>query len=353
MKRMKEFLTKMVSVRADKDESAEEEHAHEEMAEEEAAEPLPENHNEFEQFLDSTPSPYSKEGRQAETSKHTTTNIVLQKNPQRYETLEKIGEGGTSVVYRAFDNGIGREVALKRFNPGMGPEARGSEYEKEIQIISRISHPNTVTTHDLGEDNEGHFLIMELIKGKDLKEVFGGKVMKLTHFRSLAMQCMDGLAAIHKAKVLHLDIKPSNVMISLVGGRRMHAKIIDFGASKLMQGSHLDNQDAAHTGPHGTIHYMSPEQLNSEPLDRRCDIYGMGCMFYELLTGEPPFQGETTIQVMASHITNRYEPLADVRIDLPKKLDDLIHSMMSKNREDRPESAGIVAAAIEEIEWAS
>lgn len=268
----------------------------------------------------------------------------------RYECLEEIGEGGTSRVYRAYDHNMKREVALKRFSSDREPEEIGYDHNQEAEILSRLSHPNLINVHATGHDRHGHFIIMNKVEGTDLRQAFKGSMLNFDHFKSLAIQCLDGLAAIHSAGVLHLDIKPGNIMISHAGGKRLHAQIIDFGSARIMEDGEVNAVSEDGNSTHGTIYFMSPEQFYKQPLDMRADIYAMGCMFYELLTGFHAFNGETKKDVMQAHLNGDFEPLENIRPDLPPELLDLIHSMMASDRDKRLAHASHIASEIEHIE---
>lgn len=290
-------------------------------------------------------------GRRKKRKHSSVTTKSWQVLTTRYVCKEVIGEGATAVVYKALDQSIGRVVALKRLHPTKGADTSGLACENEATIISRLSHPNLIMTHDIGQDLDGYFIIMSLVDGIDMARAFGGKALRLENFYSLALQCLDGLAAIHAENMLHLDIKPSNIMVSQVGGHRLHAVIIDFGSAKLMKNSVVQAQPMEQIKLCGTIRYMSPEQFKEEPLDVRTDIYSMGCLFYELLTGQAPFQGENNAEVMSAHFEKHFTPLNKIRPDLPERLVKIIHSMMSKNRDHRPQSVDDIDYAIEELEY--
>jgi len=246
----------------------------------------------------------------------------------RYVCEEQIGEGGTAKVFKAHDNYIRRYVALKRFHNN-GSDT--SDYFTEVEAASLISHPNVISIHDVGVDDEGFFLVMELIDGMDLDRTLSNRAMVYDQFRELSRQLLDGLISIHNSGVLHLDIKPANVMAAWQDSGTMHFKFIDFGRAKQSDEEFFVSEDPKERGLNGSIHFMSPEQLNNKALDERSDIYALGCVFYYALTGRRPFTGDNTIQVMASHLQHSVEPLDDLRHDLPKWLCSLVMKMIEQN----------------------
>lgn len=277
------------------------------------------------------------EVRDAATSAEEVQNTAT----KRYETCEVIGKGGTAIVYRAVDIVMNRDIAFKRFFT----DKDGNDYLGEIETIAQISHPNVVVTHDAGEDEEGAFIVMSLIDGMDLQEFLKLEKFDLMRFMRFASQVLEGLLAVHTKRILHLDIKPSNIMIASYGAGRMHAQLIDFGASKLMneEGYVASSKKSQFQG---SVYSMSPEQFKLENLDQRSDIYSMGCVFYETLTREVPFQGDSAITVMASHLQNIYTPMSN---EFPEKLAAIISKMISLDPEDRYDSVNDILTDLSEV----
>lgn len=264
----------------------------------------------------------------------------------RYIIEEKIGEGGTAEVFRAIDKSLGRPVALKRFFPDKGPESDDGEYDAEIEVISRLHHPHIVITHDAGLDENGYFIVMNLLAGDDLQKTFDEEWLKFEDFKSISVQLLDGVIATHDSNILHLDLKPSNVMVSRRASGRIHATLVDYGSAKIL----LDTEKSKKINKvKGSIHFMSPEHINSAFVDIRSDVYSLGCIFYQCLTGNRPFEGKTSMQVMASHIMNDYIKIEDVVPSVYRPLAELIHQMLSLKMEDRPENCIVILDRIEKI----
>ncbi len=257
------------------------------------------------------------------------------KGNTRYDVLEPIGEGGTAIVYRALDLNIGREIAFKRFHPDIDLHGETGNFNKEIETVTRVDHPNVVVTHDVGKDADGLFIVMNLVKGKDLERILESRCLELSEFKEFAIQSLEGLMAVHAEDVLHLDLKPSNIMVSSHVSGRMHVQLIDFGSAKVMAAGGRTKKEKKNDLK-GSIYFMSPEQINNDSLDVRTDIYSMGCVFYQALAGAPPFQGESAIQVMAAHLQNRFVPLHEQVEGVSMELSNLVSRMISSKLEQRP-----------------
>lgn len=256
----------------------------------------------------------------------------------RYEDGEQIGEGGTAIVYRAKDLRLNRDIALKRFKSDKNSNNE-SDYLAELESVSRIRHPNVVSTFDADTDERGSFIVMELIDGVDAEKLIQQSsttfdVERLIHF---AIQSLEGLHATHQGGLLHLDIKPSNIMISTQVSGRETVKLVDYGRAALI----VDEQGNPPKGDgvKGSIHYLSPEQLLAEPLDGRSDLYSMGCVFYWLLTGKRPFEGENAILVMSSHLQGTVTPVIEDQPSLPQWLCSWVMLLISTDVNKRPDSA--------------
>ena len=219
---------------------------------------------------------------------------------QRFELLGRIGAGNHGVVFRARDSQLQREVAIKRFSHFLADDPRAMRrITREVAALARVSHPNVVTVHDLvhmadGDGEVTPHLVMELVEGTSLRDLLatrGPSLRSVTAVRGV----LEGLAACHQAGILHLDIKPANVLVTTRGG----VKIVDFGIARAAS-------DMTATVA-GTPHYMAPEQFDGKA-DERSDIYSVGCLLYECLTGKPPFEGTMATQVMAHRNRPRPDP---------------------------------------------
>lgn len=267
-----------------------------------------------------------------------TSSATGEDGDYRYEIMEPIGQGSTATVYRAIDKSLKREVAIKRFHQPTNLITATSKYFKELQIISLLSHANIVTTYDMGSDQAGDFIVMELIHGIDLKQYLANQLMDKVTIREFAIQLLEGVCEMNSKGVLHLDIKPSNIMIANRPGGRMLVKLIDFGSS-IIKGATVKQGLGVSTELKDAVYFMSPENLNHVVLDERSDIYSLGCVFYLILTGEIPFNGGTETLVITEHANNRYTPLDEIITNISEDLIKLIHQMLSYKREDRPSSA--------------
>jgi len=225
------------------------------------------------------------------------------------------------VVYRATDTRLNRPVALKRFKADSD-----SDYLAELASASRVRHPNVVSTFDADVDDSGHFIVMELIDGQDAEVLISEKkqTFDINSFTNFAIQALEGLHATHLGGLLHLDLKPSNIMISGQVSGRSIIKLVDYGRAMLIADEH--GKPPKGRGMVGSIYYCAPEQLLEQDLDARTDLYAMGCVFYWVLTGERAFSGDGTVQVMAAHLSHLVRPISDVEPSLPQWLADWIMS---------------------------
>jgi len=235
---------------------------------------------------------------------------------QRFELSSRIGAGNHGVVFRAQDRQLGREVAIKRFSHVLADDPRAMRrITREVETLARVSHPNVVTVHDLVQlpDGDGEItphLVMELVEGISLRDLLASQGPSPRSVL-VAKRVLEGLAACHAAGILHLDIKPANVLVTPTGG----VKIVDFGIARAAS-------DGTATIA-GTPHYMAPEQFDGRT-DERSDVYSVGCLLYECLTGRPPFEGTMAEQLMA----HRHQPRPDPRASAPETPADLAMTVM-------------------------
>ena len=222
----------------------------------------------------------------------------------RYHIAEQIGAGGMGVVYRARDQRLDRDVALKVLPPGsLTDQASRSRFRKEALALSRLTHPNIAVVHDFDTLDDTDFLVMELVPGVTLEEKLVAGPLDESVALNLVMQLVEGLAAAHQQGVIHCDIKPSNLRVTPDG----HVKILDFGLAKFLKHADAVSITMSITQDHGvagTLAYMSPEQLRGSPPDERTDTYAVGCVLYEITTGQRPFP-ETTAPLMIDSILNK------------------------------------------------
>ncbi len=260
----------------------------------------------------------------------------------RYEILGKIGQGGLGAVYRGFDKRMNREVAIKRISAvGEDPELREESTKqlvKEAGALASLQHPNIVTVYDVGADDDGPYVVMELINGKTLDELIARAPLTWNDFKELAMQTQEALIAAQELNLIHSDLKPSNLMLTWLPSGKFQVKIVDFGLATLAQSQ--SKQDLASIDVvFGSIFFMPPEQFERKQLDARSDIYSMGCVYYQALTGNYPFDGATGNEVMEAHLQHNVPLIKHVRGGLPLWACDWIMWQINRYPQDRPESA--------------
>jgi serine/threonine protein kinase len=260
---------------------------------------------------------------------------------ERYEIQEKIGQGGIGAVYRAYDTQLKRSVAIKRMLPSE-QEANGpSSVEmmlKEATTLSALQHPNIITVYDVGIDDDGPFVVMELLKGETLDLVIQRGVLTMRDFGEVVSQTMEALIAAEAAGVLHRDLKPTNVMVNWLPSKKFQVKILDFSLAKFSRTpapQTIDQGDAIF----GSIYFMAPEQFERGNLDKRTDLYSMGCLYYFCLSGQYPFQGDSAAQVMASHLQGTVVPLEQIRSDLPPVICQWVMWLINRYADDRPQDS--------------
>jgi serine/threonine protein kinase/HEAT repeat protein len=258
---------------------------------------------------------------------------------ERYELIAPIAEGGLGTVFRARDRQLGREVAVKRIRMDKADNL-GTAMDmliREAQQQSALQHPNIVTVHDAGVDEEGGFIVMELVKGETLEDIIMRGALTLEDFDSLVRQVLEGMSAAHEQGIIHLDLKPGNLMVQGLNAGRFQVKILDFGLAKTAQQPVQQDTDEQ-GGLFGSVHFMAPEQFERADVDVRTDIYALGCIFYYALTQKYPFSGDTNPQVMVAHLYHRLTPLAALRPDLPANLVQWVSWLINRDPANRPTS---------------
>ena len=250
-----------------------------------------------------------------------------------YRITEKLGEGGMGVVYKAEDTSLDRPVALKFLAPHLvSDEEIRKRFEREAKAAAALNHPNVCTVHEIAEVNGRTFIAMAFIEGEPLEKKIEAGPLKLKDAVDIAIQTAKGLQAAHGKKVVHRDIKPANLMIDDDG----QVTIMDFGLALLTDRSKLTRLDETM----GTVTYMSPEQTYGMELDHRTDIWSLGVVVYEMVTGQQPFKGHYDKAVMYS-ITNEHpEPITALRTGVPMELEWLVDKCLAKDTNERYQSAG-------------
>jgi serine/threonine protein kinase len=260
----------------------------------------------------------------------------------RYEIRGKIGQGGLGAVYRGYDTRMSREVAIKRISVTAGDpellEESTRQLIKEAGALASLQHPNIVTVYDVGADQDGPYVVMELITGKTLDELIELAPLTWPDFRELALQTLEALIAAQELGLIHSDIKPSNLMLTWLPSGKFQMKIVDFGLATLNHSQSLEDLQEIES-VFGSIFFMAPEQFERIPIDARSDLYAMGCVYYQALTGKYPFNGETSHDVIDAHLHHRVIPLQELRSEIPLWVCDWIMWLINRMPVDRPESA--------------
>jgi class 3 adenylate cyclase/tetratricopeptide (TPR) repeat protein/predicted Ser/Thr protein kinase len=269
-------------------------------------------------------------------------------NIGHYRVLDRLGRGGMGEVYAAEDSRLNRRVAIKALPVELASDPESLQrFEREAQAVATLDHPNIVTVYSVEEHSGRSYLIMELIEGKSLGEMIHPRGMPLNDFFELAIPFADAIAAAHESGITHRDLKPTNVMIGING----RLKVLDFGLAKFAQPQEeeADQEQLTSTGRVlGTMPYMSPEQVRGKPVDHRTDIFSIGIIFFELLTGKRPFSGETQADLISTIVRDAPAELADIRSKIPRQLRRIIRLCLEKEPDGRYQSATELRQALEE-----
>ncbi|HEY9867834.1 MAG TPA: serine/threonine-protein kinase [Candidatus Obscuribacterales bacterium] len=273
----------------------------------------------------------------------------------RYEIISLIGTGGMSVVYKARHTLMKNFVAVKMLLPHMLLSPTNvKRFQQEAQAASALSHPNLITVHDLGVTPEGvPYIVMEYIEGCGLSDIIK-KEGRLQPARCLdiLIDVCDALSVAHEKGIIHRDLKPSNIMIAVSGDGREQVKIVDFGIAKLLPTEGEEAQQLTQTGElFGSPLYMSPEQCLSRPLDARSDVYSLGCVMYEALTGSPPLAGGSIMETMYKHMHDLPPGLGTAvpEASLREQLEVVVFKAMAKEPEQRFQTMREFKAALERV----
>ena len=261
----------------------------------------------------------------------------------QYEVIEKIGSGGMGEVYRARDTKLGRDVALKILpeNLAADPE-RAARFETEARAVAALRHPSIVTIHGIDEADGVRFMAMELVEGKTLTQLIPPGGLPLDRFLEIAIPLADAVAAAHAKGITHRDLKPDNVMVEPDG----RIKVLDFGLAKLLEVG-LIGDGTLTVGPGvtasgrimGTVAYMSPEQAEGKPVDPRSDVFSLGIVLYEMITGDRPFQGDTHISTITAILRDTPKPVHERTHAAPRQLDRILQRCLEKSPDRRYETA--------------
>ena len=247
---------------------------------------------------------------------------------ERYEILEKIGSGGMSVVYKAKCHTLNRLVAIKVLKEEFASDENFvSKFKMEAQAAARLSHPNIVNVYDVVDEENLHYIVMELIEGITLKSYIEKKeLLDSKEAIGIAIQVAQGIAAAHEQHIIHRDIKPQNMIISKDG----KVKVADFGIARAVSSQTVNSSAAV-----GSVHYISPEQARGGYCDERSDIYSFGITLYEMVTGRVPFEGDNTVAVALAHLEDPVVPPGDYNPQVYPGLEDIILKCTKKKPDRR------------------
>ncbi|MDT4967767.1 MAG: eukaryotic-like serine/threonine-protein kinase [Acidobacteriota bacterium] len=258
---------------------------------------------------------------------------------RNYRIVEKLGVGGQGEVYKAIDTKLGRTVVVKVLPPELTiKEVNLKRFEREARLASSLDHPNICTIFDMDEVNGVHFIAMQYVEGRNVRQLVAGRPLELKSALLIAIQVTDALAAAHARGVIHRDIKSGNVMVTDSG----QVKVLDFGLAKLLdedmtEAKGIDRIQLTEVGvPYGTPTHAAPEQARGDQTDSRTDIFSTGVLLYELLTGTWPFRGKTTIDVRHAVLHDAPKPLTEARPDaVPSRLQQILDRSLAKEPRDR------------------
>jgi serine/threonine protein kinase len=256
-----------------------------------------------------------------------------------YRITAEIGRGGMGTVYLAEDARLGRKVALKMLPREFTRDAeRVRRFQREARAASALNHPGILTIFEIGEANGYRFIATEFVEGQTLRQRLKAGSLDLPARLEAAEQVASALAAAHQVGIIHRDIKPENIMLRPDG----YVKVLDFGIAKLTEdegGNRHTDFETKSGMVMGTASYMSPEQARGLKVDARTDLFSLGVLIYEMLTGHRPFTGASYPDVLVAILHNEPLPLVHYRADAPIELQKMVHRALAKNREDRYQSA--------------
>ncbi|HYJ85682.1 MAG TPA: serine/threonine-protein kinase, partial [Pyrinomonadaceae bacterium] len=256
-----------------------------------------------------------------------------------YKILEKLGAGGQGTVYKAVDSKLGRTVVIKVLPEELtAKQANLKRFEREARLASALDHPNICTIFDLNVIDDVHFIAMQYVPGRNVRQLVNGRPLDLSSALSIALQVTDALAAAHSQGIIHRDIKAGNVMVNNQG----QAKVLDFGLAKLLDEDAARTSGIHHTEltevgvPYGTATYAAPEQARGDRVDSRADTFSTGVLLYEMLTGTWPFRGKTAIDVRHAVLHEEPVPISEARPDaVPPRLQQVLDRALKKDPRDR------------------
>ncbi len=256
-----------------------------------------------------------------------------QKINDRYEILKNIGEGGMANVYLAQDAILDRLVAIKVLRGDLANDEKFvRRFQREALAASSLSHPNIVEMYDVGEDDGNYYIVMEFVEGKTLKQLIKKRDhLTIEEVVDIMLQITDAMATAHDALIIHRDLKPQNIMIKEDGG----IKITDFGIAMALNSTQLTQTNSVM----GSVHYLPPEQASGKGATLKSDIYSLGIMMYELVTGRLPFKGENAVEIALKHLKDELPSVKEIDPNVPQSIDNIIRKAAAKNPKNRYNNA--------------
>lgn len=270
---------------------------------------------------------------------------LIGKHLGQYEIIGLIGHGGMATVYRGWQASTSRKVAIKIIDPERAQQGDFLiRFRHEVQTLASLSHPHIVKVFDSGEDDGLAYLVMEFLAGGNLEDRIQAKPYELLAVGQLLDQISSALDYAHARGIVHCDLKPNNILLDEEG----NAYLTDFGIARMMKEAVLVAQSDSQTG---TPAYMAPEQWQNQRLDKKTDIYALGVILFQLLTGEVPFIAYTPYSMMQKHLTEAPRSIRRLKPDLPPGIERIIHKALNKNPAERFKSAGNMAKAYKAAIW--
>jgi serine/threonine protein kinase len=260
----------------------------------------------------------------------------------RFVIKKLLGKGGMGIVYEAWDKELEQDIAVKVFRPDLMTDGLVSRLKREIKLARRIGHKNIARVYDINEHENIKFMTMELLKGETLHQrIYQDKHLPIDEFINLAVQITEAVGAAHDENIIHRDLKPGNIMITPEGT----VKVLDFGLAFSSDEERLTKTDAVM----GTMEYLSPEQAEGKTSTRASDIYSLGIIFFNMITGDIPFKGDSPLVTALKHIKEKAPAPSTFNKDMPLSLEKIILKCMQKHPEDRYQSCRELLAALKEI----
>ncbi|HRE49680.1 MAG TPA: protein kinase, partial [Aggregatilineales bacterium] len=264
----------------------------------------------------------------------------------RYQLVAQQGSGGMAVVYKATDLALSRSVAIKILRPSLTSDPQFLvRFRQEARNVANLAHPNIVTLHDVGQDGNTYYMVMEFIDGQDLKKIVRSAApLSVERVMNLTVQICAGLGYAHRSELVHADVKPQNILMT--SGDMV--KITDFGIAQAISQTQAGERQRTNV-VWGSPHYFAPEQARGEPPTPASDVYAIGVVMFEMLTGKLPYSGNSGEELALAHVKEQIPHVRDVNPSIPQRLDWLVHKVMSKEPEQRYRNADQLGRILAQI----